>query len=87
MQKLYDDRSEVIDLLRKNTKMTGKVILDRVKSKLAEIKNIKNNVQKPIWAEIAEKNFHRSLDHHSFSFKHFEKKLTNPKCNSWFMGC
>jgi len=35
---------------------------------------IKNNQAKKVWSEIAEKNFHRSLDHRSFYFKKQEKK-------------
>lgn len=44
--------------------------------KLDEINNIQENKFKPCWHEIAEKNFHRSLDHRSFYFKKLDRKAT-----------
>lgn len=76
----------MIELLRANPQNSARIVLERLKAKLQEIKLVKNS-HKPIWKDIAEKNFHRSLDHRSFHVKVYEKKLTNAKRkisrNSW----
>lgn len=38
--------------------------------------NVKNTTAKKNWTEIAEKNFHRSLDHRSFYYKKNDRRLT-----------
>ena len=76
---MYGNNSEVIDLLRRNPKSNGKVILERLRNKLTDLKEARDTTQKKVWTESVEKNFHRSLDHRSFYFKKDEKKLTNHK--------
>lgn len=43
---------------------------------MKEIEDVKNSSAKKQWHEIAEKNFHRSLDHRSFIFKRHDRKFT-----------
>lgn len=50
------------------------ILIEKIDNKLNDMIQIKNNQAKKTWSEIAEKNFHRSLDHRSFYFKKQEKK-------------
>jgi histone deacetylase complex regulatory component SIN3 len=63
-------------MLRNFPKKCKTTVLERVKSKLNELLDARNNQAKKNWFEVAEKNFHRSLDHRSFYFKKHEKKIT-----------
>jgi len=59
-----------------NPKKTVVVALERVRAKLHDIEEAKENQAKKLWHEVAEKNFHRSLDHRSFIFKRHDRKFT-----------
>eukprot|EP01017_Pseudomicrothorax_dubius_P037298 TRINITY_DN5455_c0_g1_i1.p1 TRINITY_DN5455_c0_g1~~TRINITY_DN5455_c0_g1_i1.p1 ORF type:complete len:884 (+),score=251.19 TRINITY_DN5455_c0_g1_i1:221-2872(+) len=80
VQKLYMGRyTEMIEYTRKNPAETARMIIERVKQKLEELRRLKNESGKKNWNETCEKNFHRSLDHRSFYFKQHDKKITNQK--------
>lgn len=51
------------------------VVRAKMQAKLQDMLAIKTGPAKRQWCEIAEKNFHRSLDHRSFYFKKQEKKI------------
>ena len=53
------------------------ILNDTVQKKLDELIETKIKSAKNNWHEIAVKNFHKSLDHRSFYFKKYEKKLTS----------
>lgn len=59
-----------------NPKKTVSVTLERLRTKLKEIEDAKASQAKKQWHEVAEKNFHRSLDHRSFIFKRHDRKFT-----------
>ncbi|EGR27481.1 ubiquitin carboxyl-terminal hydrolase family protein, putative [Ichthyophthirius multifiliis] len=69
------EQQEVCDILLMNPKKTAPLILIRLKEKLQELMNVRQNQAKKQWHEIQEKNYHRSLDHRSFIFKRHDRKL------------
>ncbi|EAR93146.2 ubiquitin carboxyl-terminal hydrolase family protein (macronuclear) [Tetrahymena thermophila SB210] len=70
------EQQEICEILLSNPKKTVLVALERVRSKLKEIEEAKMNQARKQWHEVAEKNFHRSLDHRSFIFKRHDRKFT-----------
>lgn len=76
---MYAHNNELIELLRNNPKGNGKIVLERLKAKLIDLREAKETCENKIWREGQQKNFHRSLDHRSFYYKQFEKKFTNHK--------
>ena len=52
---------------------TAPIVLGRLKQKEAEWKKVKTEVT-PIWVDVYEKNYNKSLDHRSFYFKQSDKK-------------
>jgi len=79
IQKVYGNNAEVIEIFKKTPVNVAKILADRVSTKLREIKETKFSQARKKWQENAQENFHRSLDHRSFYFKQYEKKLTNYK--------
>ncbi|KAE8730232.1 Paired amphipathic helix protein Sin3-like 3 [Hibiscus syriacus] len=71
IERLYGDHGlDVMDVLRKNSHIALPVILTRLKQKQEEWARCRYDFNK-VWAEIYAKNYHKSLDHRSFHFKHF----------------
>jgi len=79
IQKVYGNNSEVIEIFKKTPISVAKVLADRISTKLREIQETKYNSARKKWHDTAQENFHRSLDHRSFYFKQYEKKLTYHK--------
>jgi len=52
---------------------------------LREIQETRHNQASRKWHETSQENFHRSLDHRSFYFKQYEKKLTYHKSINLFI--
>lgn len=70
------ESQEICEILLSNPKKTAGVALERMKGKLKEVEDAKFTQAKKQWHEVAEKNFHRSLDHRSFIFKRHDRKFT-----------
>ncbi|CAD6273401.1 unnamed protein product [Miscanthus lutarioriparius] len=79
IERLYGDHGlDVVDVLQKNIGVTLPVILTRLKQKQEEWSRCQSDFNK-VWAEVYSKNYHKSLDHHSFYFKQQDKKNLNTK--------
>ena len=57
---------------------TAHVVMARLKQKDAEWKQIKTELT-PVWVDVYEKNYNKSLDHRSFYFKQTDKKALSAK--------
>lgn len=69
----------MIEGFKKNPLKYSKKLSEKIEAKLAETKEARANQSKKKWHETSIENFHRSLDHRSFYFKQYEKKLTYHK--------
>lgn len=79
LHRVYAGNTEILEIFKKTPQKIAKVLAERIESKLKEVKDTKANQAKAKWHETSEQNFHRSLDHRSFYFKHHEKKFTSHK--------
>lgn len=71
-------RYDIIRLLRLNPSTAIPVILKRLKQKDVEWRRARENMKKT-WQDVVKANYHRSLDHRSFTFKSEEKKRLSSK--------
>eukprot|EP00474_Spongospora_subterranea_P001514 CRZ01972.1 hypothetical protein [Spongospora subterranea] len=80
MARIYGDAwYDIVRLLKQIPATAISVILRRLKQKDAEWRRARENMKRP-WQDIVKANFHRSLDHRSFTFKSEEKKRLSSKC-------
>lgn len=80
IKKIYGDErgAEIIELLYENPVTVVPVLIKRLKHKLNEWREGRKENGK-LWKEEEAKNFYRSLDYQSTSFKEKERKLLTPK--------
>ncbi|CEO94948.1 hypothetical protein PBRA_003761 [Plasmodiophora brassicae] len=79
MARIYGDAwYDIIRLLRLNPSTAIPVILKRLKQKDVEWRRARENMKKT-WQDVVKANYHRSLDHRSFTFKSEEKKRLSSK--------
>ncbi|CAM9121207.1 unnamed protein product, partial [Hapterophycus canaliculatus] len=77
VSRLYGDHGpEVLDLLRKNPAVAIPVVLKRLRQKEKEW-CIAREEAKSSWKELAQKHFHKSLDHRSHDFRREDKRQTS----------
>lgn len=77
VSRLYGEHGlEVLDLMRKNPAAAIPVVLKRLRQKEQEWRSARE-VAKSGWKELAQKNFHRSLDHRSHHFRREDKRFTS----------
>jgi len=57
---------------------TAHVVMARLKQKDSEWKMMKSEIT-PVWVEVYDKNYNKSLDHRSFYFKQTDKKALSAK--------
>ncbi|CAM9156410.1 unnamed protein product [Ectocarpus sp. 4 AP-2014] len=77
ISRLYGDHGpEVVDLLRKNPAVAIPVVLKRLRLKEEEW-CVAREEAKGGWKELAQKHFHRSLDHRSYNFRREDKRHTS----------
>lgn len=77
VSRLYGDHGpEVLDLLRKNPAVAIPVVLKRLRQKEKEW-CIAREEAKSGWKELAQKHFHKSLDHRSHNFRREDKRQTS----------
>lgn len=77
VSRLYGEHgAEVLDLMRKNPAATIPVVLKRLRQKEDEWRTAREKA-KSGWKELAQKNFHRSLDHRSHQFRREDKRNTS----------
>lgn len=69
---------QILQLLNRKPVKAIPVILIRIDERLREYEITKQNFLKD-WDNVCEKNFHKSLDYRSLSFKQHEKKQQNSK--------
>jgi paired amphipathic helix protein Sin3a len=79
IERIYGEQGpDVIDGLYANPVVAVPIVLKRLKQKDQEWRRARREWNK-IWREVNEKNYYKSLDHQSFSFKQSEKKNLSPK--------
>lgn len=77
--RVYGEHANVmLELLRKNPAKAVPIILNRLKQKDSEWRRARHN-HNPVWKEMQEKNYPKSLDHRSFYFKQSDKKALTTK--------
>lgn len=77
VSRLYGDHgAEVLELLRKNPAVAVPVVLKRLRQKKQEWCAAREEA-KIGWKELAQKNFHRSLDHRSHHFRREDRRHTS----------
>ena len=77
VSRLYGEHgTEVLELMRKNPAVAIPVVLRRLRQKEREWIAAREEA-KIGWKEIAQKNFHRSLDHRSYYFRREDKRVTS----------
>lgn len=69
---------EVITQLKLNPAQTVPVVINRLRKKDAHWRQARLEMNR-VWREVAERNFHRSLDHRSPQFKQVDKKELSTK--------
>ena len=85
LQNIYGPKfNDFIEIFREGSKKAIDIFYQRIKQKINDLNEIKNNLAKKNWNEASKKNFHRSLDHRSFYFKKSEKKITAPSSLNFF---
>lgn len=79
VSRLYGEHGiEVLDLMRKNPAATIPVVLKRLRQKEREWRTSREKA-KSAWKELAQRNFHRSLDHRSHHFRREDKRNTSSR--------
>lgn len=77
VSRLYGEHgAEVLDLVRRNPAVAIPVVLKRLREKEKEWRSAREKA-KSGWKELAQKNFHRSLDHRSHHFRREDKRNTS----------
>ena len=72
--RIYGERGdEILYLVKTAPKATIPVVLKRLLQKQEEWRQLKTDMM-PIWTDVYEKNYAKSLDHQSFYFKQMDKK-------------
>lgn len=80
IQRIYGESGlEVISQVKLNPFLAVPVVLKRLKEKDISWRRARMEMNK-VWREVGERNFHRSLDHRSPSFKTVDKKDLSVKC-------
>jgi paired amphipathic helix protein Sin3a len=82
IERLYgigtDQGTDIRRMIQDYPAATAPIVLGRLKQKEAEWKKVKTEVT-PIWVDVYEKNYNKSLDHRSFYFKQTDKKALSAK--------
>ena len=82
IERLYgigtDRGSDIRRMILDYPSATAHVVMARLKQKDAEWKQIKTELT-PVWVDVYEKNYNKSLDHRSFYFKQTDKKALSAK--------
>ena len=82
IERLYgigtDRGSDIRRMILDYPSATAHVVMARLKQKYAEWKRIKTELT-PVWVDVYEKNYNKSLDHRSFYFKQTDKKALSAK--------
>lgn len=77
VSRLYGDHGpEVVDLLRKNPAVAIPVVLKRLRQKEEEWCAAREEATSG-WKELAQKHFHKSLDHRTHHFRREDKRQTS----------
>lgn len=77
ISRLYGEHgNEVVELMRKNPAVAIPVVLRRLRQKKGEWSAAREAARSG-WKEIAQKNFHRSLDHRSYYFRREDRRVTS----------
>lgn len=77
VSRLYGDHGpEVVDLLRKNPAVAVPVVLKRLRQKEEEWCAAREEATSG-WKELAQKHFHKSLDHRTHHFRREDKRQTS----------
>ena len=72
------DKWQLNNLAKTAPKATIPVVLKRLLQKQEEWRQLKTDMM-PIWTDVYEKNYAKSLDHQSFYFKQMDKKSLSAK--------
>jgi paired amphipathic helix protein Sin3a len=82
IERLYgigtDQGSDIRRMIQDYPAVTCPIVLARLKEKEIEWRKVKVEVT-PIWVDVYEKNYNKSLDHRSFYFKQTDKKALSAK--------
>jgi paired amphipathic helix protein Sin3a len=82
IERLYgigtDQGSDIRRMIQDYPAVTCPIVLARLREKEAEWKKVKTEVT-PVWVDVYEKNYNKSLDHRSFYFKQTDKKALSAK--------
>ncbi len=82
IERLYgigtDQGSDIRRMIQDYPAVTAPIVVDRLKEKEIEWQKVKVEVA-PIWVDVYEKNYNKSLDHRSFYFKQTDKKALSQK--------
>ena len=82
IERLYgigtDQGSDIRRMIQDYPAVTCPIVLSRLKEKEIEWRKVKVEVT-PIWVDVYEKNYNKSLDHRSFYFKQTDKKALSAK--------
>ena len=82
IERLYgigtDQGTDIRRMIQDYPTATASIVLGRLKQKEEEWKKVKVEVM-PIWIDVYEKNYNKSLDHRSFYFKQTDKKALSAK--------
>lgn len=79
ISRLYGDHGpEVLELMRENPAAAVPVVLKRLRQKQREWRTAREKA-KSAWKELAQKNFHKSLDHRSSHFRREDRRSTTAR--------
>ena len=79
IKRIYGDRGdEIVYLVKTAPHATIPVVLKRLNQKTEEWRELKTEIL-PVWADVYQKNYAKSLDHQSFYFKQMDKKALSAK--------
>ncbi|KAK3272628.1 hypothetical protein CYMTET_19089 [Cymbomonas tetramitiformis] len=79
IERIYSDNgSDMRDLVMKNPVVAIPIVIQRLRQKDEEWRKCRDEMNK-VWAEVYEKNYHKSLDHRSFYFKQTDKKALSTR--------
>ena len=82
IERLYgigtDQGSDIRRMIQDYPAVTCPIVLARLREKETEWRKVKVEVT-PIWVDVYEKNYNKSLDHRSFYFKQTDKKALSAK--------
>lgn len=79
IRRLYgDDGADVVQAVKLNPAQAIPGVLNRLRRKDEQWRRLRSEYN-AIWRDVGEKNYHRSLDHRSTSFKQVDKKELSSK--------